>query len=746
MAVSPADFYAYSRATGAPLPENPEERARMAPEVLAYRRNQLKAPQQEQQQGPDPLTVGLGIGLGLAGLGGAALGMRRLMRGPKQSVTAGVQQANLAEMAAEMSPVRRVAQETQPAPSQTPPGPSRQEIYARVAAKPESELPTVHRPQGGVEVELITDPNTGEIFRRGKSPESFAQTYVGLRTPLTGQKTDLPTARTPGTFAEFSQAAEQRFSPRQYIEQTGAVAPVEDLTSVQQANTYQITDQKINAVESGEDQMTGRMRQQLQRNEDLNVADIDALEDLTGNINVAASQTTDGLPVDQAGQKTFVQQFLQNERDEIMSQMGELGLSSPSLVDKELARRLGTESFEYGREYTKVKQMIESGLEDPRYLQASEPLLTRIVAGQEFPVTVKDVMQDEPSLAFRKPFISEKTAIASEQDFVNKQNEVKNWLGSIRVEVEPQINKLNQIQDELLQQQNMLLYTLNKQPDAELGRQLKFVANQIKQNNNQLDFLNKRLSGATQKAQESLESISKWTPSTLVDWSGEGTVVRPKRTVPDTMSFEAEGGEISNIERGSRMAQPGPEDLEIVPGGLLSGGRAKVLPNIGEQIAFDPTTGQSVLVPLVDPETGEDIVQKLAGKRMGEDIGVRGRGGSAGLGTRSSVGIYGTELSEYGTGAQTKSGQYTEAASQAPSLVNPEPVQRKTGGYFTYPQQRETAPQKFTQEATPQRLASVELSEQVRKSADPQAFLQQEMQKRGISAIGQFSPWPRRNR
>jgi hypothetical protein len=182
------------------------------------------------------------------------------------------------------------------------------------------------------------------------------------------------------------------------------------------------------------------------------------------------------------------------------------------------------------------------------------------------------------------------------------------------------------------------------------------------------------------------------------------------------MSFEAEGGELSNIERGTRMAQPGPEDLEIVPGGLLSGGRAKVLPNIGEQVTFDPASGQSILVPLVDPETGEDVIQKLAGKRMGEDIGVRGRGGSAGLGTKSSIGIYGTELSEYGTGAQTKTGQYTAEASQVPSLVNPEPIQRKTGGYFTYPQQRESVPQKFTQEATPERLASVQLSEAVRKS------------------------------
>jgi hypothetical protein len=180
------------------------------------------------------------------------------------------------------------------------------------------------------------------------------------------------------------------------------------------------------------------------------------------------------------------------------------------------------------------------------------------------------------------------------------------------------------------------------------------------------------------------------------------------------MSFEAEGGELSNIERGSRMAQLGPEDLEIVPGGLLSGGRAKVVSNIGQDVGFDPATGERLFVPLVD-ETGERIVQKLAGKRMGEDIGVRGRGGVAGLDTKASIGIYGPELSEYGTSAQAKTGQYTQEASQVPSLVNPIPVQKTTGGYFAYPQQREANPAKYTQEATPERKASVLLSEQVRK-------------------------------
>ena len=76
MVLAPADFYAYSRATGVPVPEDPEERAQMAPEVLAFRRNQLVAPREESN-----LLQNLGLaaaGLGLAGLG--AFGARRLLR------------------------------------------------------------------------------------------------------------------------------------------------------------------------------------------------------------------------------------------------------------------------------------------------------------------------------------------------------------------------------------------------------------------------------------------------------------------------------------------------------------------------------------------------------------------------------------------------------------------------------------------------------------------------------------------
>lgn len=69
-------------------------------------------------------------------------------------------------------------------------------------------------------------------------------------------------------------------------------------------------DQAINAFESGEDQMTGRIKQQLQRNEDLDLTQVELLEEIADANYLAgmeqdepiiqvASRLPDGLPVDQ---------------------------------------------------------------------------------------------------------------------------------------------------------------------------------------------------------------------------------------------------------------------------------------------------------------------------------------------------------------------------------------------------------------------------------------------------------------
>jgi hypothetical protein len=74
MALSPTDFYAYSRATGTPFPEDAEERAQIAPEVLDFRRNQLKSKDEDFN-----VTNALGTVAALAGIGAGGFGLTRLL-------------------------------------------------------------------------------------------------------------------------------------------------------------------------------------------------------------------------------------------------------------------------------------------------------------------------------------------------------------------------------------------------------------------------------------------------------------------------------------------------------------------------------------------------------------------------------------------------------------------------------------------------------------------------------------------
>ena len=86
MPLSPADFYAYSQATGAPVADTPEKRAKQAPEVLAFRQQQLQAP----KEGPSLLDI-LGTGALIAGAAAGTYGIARALR--NRGVAQGMRQA-----------------------------------------------------------------------------------------------------------------------------------------------------------------------------------------------------------------------------------------------------------------------------------------------------------------------------------------------------------------------------------------------------------------------------------------------------------------------------------------------------------------------------------------------------------------------------------------------------------------------------------------------------------------------------
>jgi hypothetical protein len=196
-------------------------------------------------------------------------------------------------------------------PPTTPTSELRSQVYANVAAKPESELPIVYKPQGGTTEEmLITDPNTGEMYRRGGGGSYFASKAAELAGNVL---TDLPEA--------VASAPRERMVRRQ-----GRMVPLSSLQQKQPAIPTATVDlnlqnQATDAVESGAAQQTGRTWQQLSRNEDLDktqIAQLEAQADadfkamLGSNpsewsgvegdvaINTVAQVLPDGLPVDQA--------------------------------------------------------------------------------------------------------------------------------------------------------------------------------------------------------------------------------------------------------------------------------------------------------------------------------------------------------------------------------------------------------------------------------------------------------------
>ena len=233
MALAPADFYAYSRATGQPYPESPEERAAQAPEVLEFRRNQLKS---QESSNSNPIALGLGIGLGLAGLGGAGLAARRMLRSGKATGQSGVSPFDLSKY------------------------------------------------------------DTAQIREAGRTkPTSVAPSKVAMDAPVA------PVQRTVDISAAVDNAVADVLSK---VETTNT------LVNQQQTTGGFNVRQAIAALESGEDQATGRVKNQLQRNEDLDLGQIEVLEDIASEqrnwmmeqdepINRVASQLPDGLPVDQ---------------------------------------------------------------------------------------------------------------------------------------------------------------------------------------------------------------------------------------------------------------------------------------------------------------------------------------------------------------------------------------------------------------------------------------------------------------
>ena len=669
MLLSPADFDAYSRATGRPLPEEPEEKARLVPEVSEFRRNQLKSPETQRSEGSGLLQA---LGIGAAVLGGGALLARGLgrrggirMGNAQQAAKEAVQEVNVQDLGNVYRAAGRPAP-SRPAPTPTPTqrtAPTPDPWAGSVAATPSTTTrpaptPTL-RPagsrQGGVQVtnlyelanlkpeDLRRAPETLSEAAQSLSGKDFISDYFKRSATPAGTLTETfdevaPLADRADELLQERELNRQRDIARKMREQESTIRgkgerllnellaesragqqPVvavekvipESLVTKQQTIGGRVADQTVNAIDSAEDQMTGRVKSQLQRNEDLDLSQIDLLEEMAEQnrnwmmeqdepINQVASKLPDGLPVDQAEglAKSSAQSFLQRERDEIASQLGEQNLPVTSTrIEQELSRRLGKEASGYGSKYTARRQALElfAKTGDPQLAEKVQrfglsPVTFETMEGM--PAAKRAGFESAPAMSLdyypseeltaaglsssqninlpgvgnvsladiRRPVVTESTAQQAEEFYQGRKGKALDWLGEKRVELEPKRNQILKERQLLAQQSaNQIIPQLNEaKATGQLDKveELEFSLNTLRSlyknprlgthREGELRSLDARIAKAQNKIAGDVATIQKRYPTTLEDWSGEAPRLFAEldpdtgEIIPETVELRAE--------------------------------------------------------------------------------------------------------------------------------------------------------------------------------------------------------------
>ena len=292
----------------------------------------------ENQPRQDNLLDTIGkIALAAGATAGAVVAGRRLAGGQNTSATfdlskvAGEGVQNLRRAAAAKIAPKDVVPPSRPVPTT---GVERQRQVVEDTIRARSE-----RPQGVVTVNLpqpktARDPWTG----RETITDPFGLGTVPPRTQATS-----PTEGTTGLLepvalsrrqAAYASAAGQEDFANQYLRNEG-YTQANTLVDQQVSSNLNQVDQFVNAINSAEDQQTGRVKLAFQRNEDENLASIELAEDradarlatlaqatpesagaieVDAAINTVASQRPDGMPLDQAeGFREFSQRATQRK-------------------------------------------------------------------------------------------------------------------------------------------------------------------------------------------------------------------------------------------------------------------------------------------------------------------------------------------------------------------------------------------------------------------------------------------------
>lgn len=422
MALSPADFAAYSRATGTPYPEDAEEKAALASQVLQFRQEQLRGPQQESNLAGILGAAAVGLGALAGGVGLArALGRKSTQVPPSSRPPVTPQGEQAVRKASTEGRMRDMEEVTRQARAERPVGVvqtdlSQENLKDFLRSSPAfGRVPTREPAAPKVIQSLPASSKQPDLLAGLTFNPSYAEEFVANRIAeqMAGDLIDEVNAfNNPAARSELArQQASVQGQKRQDLWRLVNEIRNETLVADQETIRPSISNQAVNALESGEDQMTGRMKAQLSRNEDLDMSQIEMLENIAQEnnalmralaepsqmvgyvpdepINQAASQLPDGLPVDQAeGLRVLDLQTKESFRipPRALSQE-EIGDPLVNEARQYLLSQEVDTDFDYSAENKKQALQVRDRIQRAQTLQNQANQILAEIRGEAQPVT-----------------------------------------------------------------------------------------------------------------------------------------------------------------------------------------------------------------------------------------------------------------------------------------------------------------------------------------------------------------------
>jgi len=387
----------------------------------AYEAEKRRQTEQQQQNQPNLIDALGKLALGAGAVAAGAYGVRRMLQpgavAPSKVAPSPTEVRRAAgAVPADVARQQRGIELTRQARAERPRGVIQTDLSTlqRESSEIAEQINAAERVLADPEMQALVQQQRAQELSEARSYQSKAQAeYRNLLSARAEEAIDALRKE-----ANVTQAAAQEDFSSQYLRNQGYLA-ADTLVDQQQGRILGQVDHFANAVNSAEDQTTGRVKAAIQRNEDANLAAVEMAEDAVDSqlarmaqqspetaglvevdaaINQAASQLEDGLPIDQA-ERTIgpvsSQEMVEMAKQEMISRRAKLeeaGLRPGTVrFERALAQPFRTSAGAQVRGTGKASIALPAGpiRQTVQGVSATEPLIERAVpnVGPEAVVT-----------------------------------------------------------------------------------------------------------------------------------------------------------------------------------------------------------------------------------------------------------------------------------------------------------------------------------------------------------------------